>query len=198
MPPSRAMFVLILTYLALLGFARMVGDSYCALWLPILRVELKCLLPVDTLLDVGITNRNGELVYAARVSVEKKQSAPAGKDSVATIATVSTLTGNALQPPIVVLSLILARVNLNLRRRCLAAAIALPVIAVLFSLDVPFVLAGAVVELLHSGAEVGDGGASLLTHYANALDHGGRFALAMVAAAAITEPLARWGSDRSD
>ena len=194
----RALFTLIVVYLALLGLARSVGESYYSIWLPLLRVELKCLLPVDSLLNVGVTTRDGELVYAARIAVQNGPSATADHNVMSTVVIVSTLTGNALQPPIIMLSLILASVNLNIRKRCLAFLVALPVIAVLFSIDVPFLLAGAVDELLRTGADVHQGGVSNLTRYVDVLDHGGRFALAMIAAAVIVELVGRWGEGGSD
>ena len=194
----RALFTLILVYLALLGLARSVGESYYSIWLPLLRVELKCLLPVDSLLNVGVTTRDGELVYAARIAVQNGPSATADHNVTSTVVIVSTLTGNALQPPIIMLSLILASVNVNVRKRCLAFLVALPVIAVLFSIDVPFLLAGAVDELLRTGADVHQGGVSNLTRYVDVLDHGGRFALAMIAAAVIVELVGRWGEGGSD
>lgn len=194
----RALFTLILVYLALLGLARSVGESYYSIWLPLLRVELKCLLPVDSLLNVGVITRDGELVYAARIAVQNGPSATADHNVTSTVVIVSTLTGNALQPPIIMLSLILASVNVNVRKRCLAFLVALPVIAVLFSIDVPFLLAGAVDELLRTGADVHQGGVSNLTRYVDVLDHGGRFALAMIAAAVIVELVGRWGEGGSD
>lgn len=50
---TRAVLVLISVYLALLGLMRIVGDSYCALRLPLLRAELNWLLPNDALMDGG-------------------------------------------------------------------------------------------------------------------------------------------------
>ena len=192
------MLVLPLAYLALLALVRVVGESYCSLWVPVLRVELKWLLPVDSLLNVEVTRRDGELVYAARIAVQNAPSATADKNFTSTVAMVSTLTGNALQPLIIMLSLILASVNLNVRRTCLAFLVALPMIAVLFSVDVPFLLAGAVDELLRTGADVHQGGVSNLARYVHVLDHGGRFALAMIGAAVIVELVGRWGDGRAD
>ena len=55
----RPFFVPIVVYLSLLGVMLLIGDSYCVLWLPLLRVELTWLLPKDALMDVGIAMRAG-------------------------------------------------------------------------------------------------------------------------------------------
>ena len=191
---TRAVLVLISVYLALLGLMRIVGDSYCTLWLPLLRVELNWLLPTDALMNVGIAMRHGERVYVAQIALEKMPGGKLGNGESA-IATVSSLTGNVVQPPIIVLSLVLSSARLKMKRKCLGVLVSLAVIATLFSIDLPWVLVGAVDELLRDNANVETAISSNLTRYASALDRGGRLALAVLGAWALIELLAR-GNDQ--
>ena len=186
----RAALALMVVYLALLGLMRIVGDAYCALWLPLLRVELNWLLPNDALMDVGMATRHGERVYVAQIALEKMPSGTL-RNGQSRIAMVSCLSGNAVQPPIIVLSLVLSNIRLKMRQRGLAGLLALAVIAMLFAIDLPLVLAGAVDDLMRENALLERGGASHLTRYGSALDRGGRLALAVLGAYALIGCVAR-------
>ena len=191
----RAILALMVVYLALLGLMRLVGDSYCALWLPLLRVELNWLLPNDALMEVGMAMRHGERVYVAQIALEKMPSATL-RNGQSGVATVSCLSGNAVQPPIIVLSLVLSNVRLKMRQRCLAGLLALAVIAMLFAIDLPLVLAGAVDDLWRENTLLERGVTSNLTRYGSALDRGGRLALAVLGAGTLTGCMARRSDDR--
>ena len=191
----RAALALMVVYLALLGLMRIVGDAYCALWLPLLRVELNWLLPNDALIDVGMATRHGERVYVAQIALEN---VPGGtlRNGQSRIAMVSCLSGNAVQPPIIVLSLVLSNIKLTMRQRCLAGLLALAVIARLFAIDLPLVMAGAVDDLMRENTLLERGVASNLTRYGSALDRGGRLALAVLGACTLIGCVARWSDGR--
>ena len=186
----RPLLTLMVVYLTLLGIMRLVGDSYCGWWLPLLRVELTWLLPKDALVDVGIAMRAGEQVYVAHIALDKM---PAGALEIGTsaVATVSALSGNVVQSLLIVLTLVLSKARLTLEQRSLAVLGVLVVVTVLFCIDVPLVLIGAVDELLRAQEVAAQSSASDFARYGSVLDRGGRLALAALGAWALTESVAR-------
>lgn len=186
---ARSLLVLLVVYLTLLAMMKIAGDCYGALWLPLLRSELSWLLPAGTLIDVSIAMRAGEQVYLAQVALE---SVPVGSSGsgVSGIVTVSALSGNVVQPLVIVLTLVLSNAKLNTRQKCLALCGATVVLVLLVSVDVPLVMRGAMNELLCDHEATDCLGASLLARYGSALDRGGRLALAVLAGWALIESVA--------
>ena len=182
--------VMVLVYLMLLGILRIVGDTYCLLWLPLLRAELTWLLPVDALTDISVTMRAGEQVYLAQIALEKMPTGALG-DNISAIGTVSVLSGNVVQSLLIVLTLVLATNKLNARQKCLALPGAIVVVMLLFSIDLPWLIRGAVEDLWCDQKMAGCLGTSNLVRYGHALDRGGRLALAVLGAWVLIESVAR-------
>ena len=182
--------VIVVVYLMLLGSMRIVGDAYCLLWLPLLRAELTWLLPVDALMDIGLTMRAGEQVYFAQIALQKTPTS-ALADNVPVIATVSSLSGTVVQSLLIVLTLVLATNKLNARQKCRALPATIVTLMLLFSLDLPWVMRGAVEDFLCDQKMAACLASSNLARYGHALDRGGRLALAILGAWALIESVAR-------
>ncbi len=178
---TRSFLLLIGVCLVLLGVMSMVGPGYCALWLPVLEAELRWLLPAGALMDLSIATRADEQVYLAHIALD---TLPVGSrdGGVPGIVRVSTLTGNVVQPLLIVLTVVLARTGLHVRQRCLALLGAMLVITLLISVDVPLVMLGALQEFLCMQDVIGCSGSPMLSSYGRALDRGGRLALALLGA----------------
>ena len=182
--------VIVVVYLMLLGIFRIVGDTYCLLWLPLLRAELTWLLPVDALTDISVTMRAGEQVYLAQIALDKLPTSAFG-NNISVIATVSALSGNVVQSLLIVLTLVLATNKLDVRRKCRALPGTIVIVVLLFSLDLPWVMRGAVEDLWCAQKMAGCLPTSNLSRYGFALDRGGRLALAVLGAWALIESMAR-------
>lgn len=181
---------LIVVYVTLLGIMRFVGDSYCRLWLPLLRAELSCLLPADALVDVSLAMRAGEQVYLAQIALNR---APVGSpDSGGSdIFAVSVLSGSVVQSLLIVLSVVLASVGRNARQRCLALFGVMMVVTMLVSIDVPLLMLGAMNDVLCEQQVPACLHTSVLARYGSALERGGRLAMAVLGACLLIETVAR-------
>lgn len=67
---------------------------------------------------------------------------------ISAVATVSALTGNVVQSLLIVFTLVLSEARLTIKQRCPAVLGAFVLVTVLFCIDLPLVLIGAVDELL--------------------------------------------------
>jgi hypothetical protein len=186
----RTVLRLIVVYVTLLGIMRFVGDSYCRLWLPLLRAELSWLLPANALVDVSLAMRAGEQVYLAQIALNRALVGSPGSVG-SDVFTVSVLSGSVVQSLLIVLSLVLANVGRNVWQCGLTLFGVMMVLTMLGSVDVPLVMLGTMNDLLCEQQVSACLHTSILASYGSALERGGRLAMAVLGACLLIEIVAR-------
>ena len=178
----------LLAYAVLLGLSLQYGQHYVEFWLPLYRWEIGWIFPDFNIASLALADNRGEGVVALTLNLTHytvlvgQVLRPGGSVSS------STLSGHALQHPLVMLSLLAALPVLNFKHRIALICIAVPLLLLVEMLDVPLVLLGSVEDLiLANAAPTSD---SFLINWMNFMNGGGRLALSIVAA------LAAYGSGR--
>ncbi|HTY03050.1 MAG TPA: hypothetical protein VMC81_04895 [Rhodocyclaceae bacterium] len=167
------------------------GDAIVSESLPLLREELQLLVPELEVLDVAVTQAGADSVISVEaaptaVVVVAGQLLPIARQS---RYRVSTLAGHVLQPIILAVAIVAAWPGRRLRQIVLGFVVLVPFVFVAMSLDVPVVLAAELHSMLLD--LVAPDSFSILIAWKDALEGGGRFVLAMAAAAAAVSIAAR-------
>lgn len=156
------------------------GERYVEFLLPAYRWEIAIFMPEYRIVSLGIHDIHGEsairltLELVRYLSVGSQLFPPGG------IVFGSTLTGQALQHPIVLLSLVVAWPARDVRERTMSLLAAIPFLLLLEWLDIPWVLMGSVQDLVFARVAPDETSAAII--WMNFLNGGGRFALAIAAA----------------
>jgi hypothetical protein len=162
----------------LTALAWLAGERYVRTCLPLYRAVLNATLPGGLVLEGPVLRTlDGQRTIAAAVTATRHlafggEVAPPGARIDA-----STLAGHALQHPVLVGALVLAWPKLR-RRRLIAAAAALPLLAAVEAVDLPLVLLGAIEDAILAGAGA-DPHAALMVRWMMLLNGGGRIALSL-------------------
>jgi hypothetical protein len=183
-PPARLKFALwfLLTYAVLLALSLQFGQRYVELLLPLYRWEIGWIFPDFNIVSLALADNRGEGLVALQLNlvhyiVIAQKLLPPGL-SVSS----STLTGHALQHPLLMLSLLAAWPAQHFSQRMVRLLISLPILLLLEMLDVPLVLLGSIEDVIL--ANIANSTSSLLVVWMNFMNGGGRLALSIVAALA--------------
>jgi hypothetical protein len=183
-PPARLKFALwfLLTYAVLLALSLQFGQRYVELLLPLYRWEIGWIFPDFNIVSLALADNRGEGLVALQLNlvhyiVIAQKLLPPGL-SVSS----STLTGHALQHPLLMLSLLAAWPAQHFSQRMVRLLISLPILLLLEMLDVPLVLLGSIEDVIL--ANIANSTSSLLVVWMNFMNGGGRPALSIVAALA--------------
>ncbi len=191
---------LIIAYPVLTGLAVFYGDHYGRAVIPLYITTLTVVAPAYKLTAIEIRPSRNEQVLLAEFVTEEPHIVKGGVLHAGIPIEASTLLGHALQHAIVMYTLVVVWLALSrcpLARWLAAAAASLPMLGLLEVLDVPFVLAGSVEDLLASGMHPNDPLMRPMVYWMNFLTGGGRLALAVVGGvltisiAALTMPCTR-------
>lgn len=180
--PALLKFALLfpLAYIVLLALSLQLGQHYVGFWLPLYRWEIGWLFPDFQIGGLVLADNRGESVVALNLNLVHytvlagQVLHPGGSVSS------STLTGHALQHPLVLLSLLIAWPTSNLPHRIALLCLSLPFLLLIEMLDVPLVLLGSIEDLIL--ANVRHDTSSFLVAWMNFMNGGGRLALSIVAA----------------
>ncbi len=188
-PYARAALTLLAAYVLLTAAAYWAGELYLAPWLPWLRIERYWLLPP------GIAAQSLELatVKGDHVFVLEAQTtmplAHAGRNLPAGLAlSCSTLQAYALHHAVIVFSVLVAWPMSSLRQRIAMLALGIPCVLLTTSLDIPFVLAGLVQDLLLANLAPERLGADPRALYYELMHGGGRIGVALAVAVWVSRP----------
>ena len=190
-PLIEALIRLVVTVALGLLLVETHGSSLLQSLVPPFRAEISALTPDLRITKLEIGQNRGQTVYAleaatARYLAVGSRAIPGGVGM-----TASTLAGHVYQVPLVVFVVVLSWPGLGWARRLLAVMFAFPACALVLSLDVPFVLAGSLRDVID---QIFDPGAwSPLSAWMNTLNGGGRLALSLfagVSAVALARGLA--------
>ncbi len=178
----RAALELAGAFLALTLLALAAGHHYAELWLPLYRGVAAWLLPEYRIVDLVLRQGANETVLALTVEtagnmVVGLKFLPAG-----TSMTSTTLAGYALQHPVLLFSLLLAWPTVAWRNRWQLILMGVPLLFALECLDTPFVLAGAVQDLVLGTLAPAEAASSWLIGWTHLVNGGGRLALSLAAA----------------
>jgi hypothetical protein len=153
--------------------------------LPLLRWEIAQLTPHYEIRDLSVAHASGETA----ITVSVKTAYPRLYDGRYLPADVpmrsSTLLGHLLQPLVVMLSLISTAALLRRQRALPLVLFAIPAAVAVVMLDVPFVLVGALEDLVLSTGLSSDAYRSPWVTWMNLLNGGGRLALGIGAALVV-------------
>lgn len=169
-------------YLALLGLSLQFGPHCVEFLLPLYRWEIAALTPNYHIASLALADNRGETVVAVTLDLVRyivvagQAISPGGNISS------STLAGHALQPPLLMLSLLAAWPAASIFRRMALLAVAAPFLLLVEMLDVPLVLLGSIDDLIL--ANVAPGTSSFLVAWMYFMNGGGRLALSIAAALA--------------
>lgn len=182
--PARLNFALLflLAYAVLLALSLQFGQHYVELLLPLYRWEIGRIFPDFNIVSLTLADHRGEGSVALQLNlihytVIAEKLLPPGL-SVSS----STLTGHALQHPLLMFSLLLAWPAQHFSQRIARLFICVPILLLLEMLDVPLVLLGSIEDVIL--ANLPNSTSSLLVIWMNFMNGGGRLALSIVAALA--------------
>ena len=181
-PLFRTALELVGAFLALTLLALTLGHYYVELWLPLYRLAAGWLLPEYRVVELVLRQGANEMVLAlsaetARNMVIGLKFLPAGIGM-----TSSTLAGHVLQHPVIIFSLLLAWPTVPWRGRWRLVLCGIPLLVVVALLDVPFVLAGALQDLVLGSIAPDQASSSILIGWMHFLNGGGRLVLSIMAA----------------
>lgn len=182
---SRILLLFSACGLLWLGMGLAASRHIVGAMLPLLQREISWIAPQFTLTDLRLTHTGLEesiqvLVNTKRFRVIRGGYLPAGIPLQS-----STLAGNVLQPLILMLSLVSGAGLIYRRQFARMILISIPAAFALVMLDVPFVLVGALEDLVLSSANSLSPNASLWILWMNFLNGGGRWALGIAAALTV-------------
>lgn len=177
----NGLIALMVAYPVLTGLAIFYGDHYGRATIPLYQATISVIAPEYKLASFEIRQPRSEKVLFAEFVAEESRVVGGGVLPAGTSIQASTLLSHALQHAIVMYTLIavcLVSSNASLARWLTAAALSLPGLALVEVLDVPFVLAGSVEDLVVNGMSAGEPIVPPVTYWMNFLNGGGRLALA--------------------
>lgn len=181
-PLFRTALELVGAFLALTLLALAVGHYYVELWMPLYRAIAGWLLPEYRVVDLVLRQGANETVLALTAETAENmiiglKYLPAGVGMTST-----TLAGHALQYPVIIFSLLLAWPTVAWRDRWRLALYGIPLLVVVALLDMPFVLAGAIQDLMLGTLAPDQALSSMLIGWVHFLNGGGRLVLSITAA----------------
>lgn len=168
-----------------LALAFLIAPHYVALWLGLYQQVIIWLLPDFRVVDLSLKSQAAEHVVSITIEAARPlwigtKLLPAG----ASLSS-STLQGHAVQHLVIVLGLLLVWPLGQAKRwkhRIILLLFALPTLLLVETLDIPFVLAGAVTDLLLYQFSPSEWESSWLVRWMSFLNTGGRVALSLAAA----------------
>lgn len=166
-------------YAVLLALSLKFGSDYVRLLLPLFRWEIGMLAPDFHILGMDLAKSRGEDVVALTLFT---QDYLVGSRIIypGTSISASTLAGQVLQHPILLLSLAFAWPSEKMAVRIVRLCCALPILLLIELIDIPFVLMGSVQDVI--AADIGSGADTTLVGWMNFMNGGGRLALAIAGA----------------
>jgi hypothetical protein len=178
--PSRAELVKVILVFGLscllwLGIAVSYGNRIATGFLPLLRWEITRLAPQYSVLDLRVARADGETAVIVGVSTAYSRVGPGISVPSNVRMHSSTLLGHLFQPLVVLCALVSTAALLRRQHAASLVALAIPAAVVVVMLDVPFVLVGALDDLVLSSP-------SPWVTWMNVLNGGGRLALGLGAA----------------
>jgi hypothetical protein len=188
--PSRAelgkiMLLFGLSCLLWLSVALFYGREVATGLLPMLRWEIAQLAPHYEIRDLSVAHAGGETAIVVSVTTAYPQLYGARSLPADVSMSSSTLLGHLLQPLVVMWSLISTAALLRRQRALPLVLFAIPAAVAVVMLDVPFVLVGALEDLVLSTGLPSDAYRSPWVTWMNLLNGGGRLALGIGAALVV-------------
>ncbi len=173
---------LLLAYALFFGLCLAFARYYATLWLPLYRAELAMLAPQYTVVDLRLQRPGGETLIALDIKTARAinigtKTVPAGVTMNS-----STLMGNVVQHPIIYFSILLAWPGFLTRERLFLLLTGLPLLVLVEALDLPFILLGALEDLMLYNLAPDQLPGSRLVTWMDFLNGGGRLALSAAAA----------------
>lgn len=173
---------LLLAYVLLTAVFISYARDYGSVWLGFYHASMSLWAPALQVEPLTIENQNGQWMFVSVMSNKmpikfRLQDLPAASEI-----QVSTVVGNAVQAPILMLTLILAWQTQGWRHRLSALGIALPMLALLAAVDIPWVLVGAAWEAYFYYLEPESRWHVFSIQIMHILNNGGRLALGLAAA----------------
>lgn len=150
--------------------------------LPLLHWELTLIAPQYQLNELRVIHQGGESIIKADVTTRHSLQIAGQLVPANTSMSSSTLAGHLLQPLILLLSAITTTCLLHRNKILMILFFTLSAGSLLILLDVPFILVGALDDLLISTISPAQSGHSFWIMWMNFLNAGGRLALAVAAA----------------
>ncbi|HQT25763.1 MAG TPA: hypothetical protein PLK99_04100 [Burkholderiales bacterium] len=172
----------ILAYLFLLALSFGFGNGYAGFLIPFYKSEVALLAQDFHVQSLTLAKSHGENVVALTLSARHYL---VGRSIIypGTSISASTLVGQALQHPLLMLPIAFAWPARRLSMRIKRAFLALPFLLLLECLDIPLVLLGSVQDLV--AANLGPGADTSLVGWMNFMNGGGRLALSIGSAIAL-------------
>lgn len=170
----------------LIWLTRHWGYYYVEALLPLYRAVLNLTLRNYEVLNLNLSNQNGEPIVAAHFITTNPQTIDGHLLSAGITLDASTLAGHALKHLIIIISTVLVWPNLTLRERAIRLLSSLPLILLLEVVDIPLAIAGAVQDLVffNLSSDYATNKPFLVT-WLHVLDGGGRLALSLLVALTV-------------
>lgn len=180
-PLFRTALELVGAFLVLTLLALTLGHYYVELWMPLYREVAGWLLPEYRVIDLTLRQGANESVLALTAETAGNmliglKYLPAGVGMTST-----TLAGHALQHPVIIFSLLLAWPTVPRRDRWRLVLCGIPLLVLVALLDIPFVLAGALQDLVFGTLAPDQASFSVLIGWVHFLNGGGRLLLSITA-----------------
>lgn len=184
---AKSLLLLLLAFMALAAGVGLYSRAIAAWLLPLHRQAIELLIPDSwQVVSLRISEEKQESFITVRVETQHPgivsgQIVPAGLGING-----STLLGHALQPPLLMFTLLLAWLFLAPGPKAGPILLSIPMLLLVEAVDVPLVLTGSLYDILHANFAAGSP-VPLQTRCMHLLNGGGRQALPIAAAiAAIT------------
>lgn len=168
---------------AVLALSFLIAPHYVGLWLPLYKQVAGWLLADYRIVELVLRSQPPDqlvslTIETARPLIVGTKLLPAGMSLSST-----TLQGHAMQHLVIVVSLLLAwPQNQPGSQRLVLLLFALPALFILEALDIPFVLAGAIQDLVLAQFSPSEWAQSWLVRWMNFLNGGGRLGLSLAVA----------------
>jgi len=181
---SKSLFLLILSFLALVAAVSLYHRAIAGWFLPLHRQAVELLVPDGwRVVSLRVTEEKQESFITVRVETDRPgllggQVIPAGLGING-----STLLGHALQPPLLMFTLLLAWLFLAPGKKTGSILLSLPFLLLVEAIDVPLVLVGSIYDILHANFAA-TSAIPIPTRIMHFLNGGGRQALPIAAAIA--------------
>ncbi len=181
---SKSLFLLILSFVALVAAVSLYHRTIAGWFLPLHRQAVELLVPNGwRVVSLRVTEEKQESFITVRVETDSPgllsgQVIPAGLGING-----STLLGHALQPPLLMLTLLLAWLFMAPGGKAGPILLSLPFLLLVEAIDVPLVLTGSIYDILHVNFAASSA-IPIQTRTMHFLNGGGRQALSLAAAIA--------------
>lgn len=165
-----------------LAVALLCGRTLATGLLPLLRWEIAQLAPKYEITDLGVARSGGETAIVLRAETAHSRSYGGRTLPARAALSSSTLLGHLLQPLVVMFSLISTAALLQPRYALRFFLLAVPAAVAVLMVDVPFVLVGALEDLVLANVASSQVSPSPWVIWMNFLNGGGRLAIGLGAA----------------